>query len=120
MPVNPSLVPSCVGYYLFQFPLRSAPEKHGHAKARVEAVGVLGDKKRVFVMSAEGRDKAPIIEKRTGQVISVNDNKVQVMDIETYDVFETDIPADLKEKLKEGVQVTYSDMMGYKLIRSIK
>ncbi len=98
----------------------SAPGKHGHAKARVEAVGVLDDKKRIFIMSAEERAKVPIIEKRTAQVISINGTKAQLMDMETYDVFETDIPEDLREKLKDGMQVNYSNLMGQKLIKGIK
>ena len=98
----------------------SAPGKHGHAKARVEAVGILDNKKKVFVMSAEDRAKIPIIEKKTAQVISVSDGKAQLMDMESYDVFEADIPEDLHEKLKDGVQVTYSDLMGKILIKSIK
>ncbi len=98
----------------------SAPGKHGHAKARIEAVGLLDDKKRVFIMSAEDRAKIPIIEKRTGQVISVTGDKAQIMDMETYDVFETTVPEELKEKLTDGVQVTYSDLMGQKVIKGIK
>jgi translation initiation factor 5A len=98
----------------------SAPGKHGHAKARVETVGMLDDKKRVFVMSAEERAKIPIIEKRTAQVISINGDKVQLMDLESYDVFETNIPEEFKEKLVDGVQVTYSDLMGQKVIKGIK
>lgn len=98
----------------------SAPGKHGHAKARIEAVGILDDKKRVFIMSAEDRAKVPIIEKRTAQVISVNGDKVQLMDMETYDVFETNVPEEFKEKLVDGVQVTYSDLMGQKVIKGIK
>lgn len=98
----------------------SAPGKHGHAKARIEAVGLLDDKKRVFIMSAEDRAKIPIIEKRTAQVISVTGDKVQLMDMETYDVFETNVPEEFKEKLVDGVQVTYSDLMGQKVIKGIK
>ena len=71
-------------------------------------------------MSAEDRAKIPIIEKKTAQVISVSDGKAQLMDMESYDVFEADIPEDLHEKLKDGVQVTYSDLMGKILIKSIK
>ena len=98
----------------------SAPGKHGHAKARVEAVGILDGKKRVFVMSADDRDKIPIIEKKTAQVISMNEGKVQLMDLESYEVFDADIPDELRDKLKEGVQVNYSDIMGQKLIKGIK
>ncbi|EFD92749.1 MAG: translation initiation factor eIF-5A [Candidatus Parvarchaeum acidophilus ARMAN-5] len=98
----------------------SAPGKHGHAKARVEAVGILDGKKRVFVMSAEDRAKIPIIEKRVAQVISLDGNKAQLMDMESYEVFDADIPEELKDKIKDGVQVTYSDLMGQKLIKSLK
>lgn len=98
----------------------SAPGKHGHAKARVEAVGVIDGKKRVFVMSAEDRAKIPIIEKRVAQVISVDGSKAQLMDMESYEVFDTDIPEELKDKMKEGTQVTYSDLMGQKLIKGMK
>ncbi len=98
----------------------SAPGKHGHAKARVEAVGILDGKKRVFVMSAEDRAKIPIIEKRIAQVISLNDGKAQLMDMESYEVFDADIPEELKDKMKEGAQVTYSDLMGQKLIKGMK
>ncbi len=98
----------------------SAPGKHGHAKARIEAVGLLDDKKRVFVLPSENKLKVPIIDKRNAQVISVNGDKLQLMDIETYDIFETNVPEELKEKLKEGVQVVYSDLMGQKVIKSIK
>ena len=98
----------------------SAPGKHGHAKARVEAVGILDGKKRVFVMSAEDRAKIPIIEKRVAQVISLDGNKAQLMDMESYEVFDADIPEELKDKMKEGTQVTYSDLMGQKLIKGMK
>jgi translation initiation factor 5A len=98
----------------------SAPGKHGHAKARVEAVGVIDGKKRVFVMSAEDRAKIPIIEKRVAQVISIENGKAQLMDMESYEVFDSDIPDELKDKMKEGTQVTYSDLMGQKLIKGMK
>jgi hypothetical protein len=33
----------------------SAPGKHGHSKSRVEAVGVLDNKKRVFIITSEDK-----------------------------------------------------------------
>lgn len=98
----------------------SAPGKHGHAKARIEAVGLLDDKKRVFVLPSENKLRVPIIDKRDAQVVSIAGDKVQLMDAETYDIFETDIPEEFKERIKEGVQVVYSDLMGKKVIKNIK
>ncbi len=98
----------------------SAPGKHGHAKARIEAVGVIDDKKRIIIMSAEDRAQVPIIEKKNAQIISVSGEKAQLMDLESYEVFEAFVPEELKAKLKEGVQVTYSDLMGEKVIKNVK
>ncbi|HDM88900.1 MAG TPA: translation initiation factor IF-5A, partial [Candidatus Bathyarchaeota archaeon] len=54
------------------------------------------------------------IEKRSGQVISVMPNAVQIMDLETYEVFETPPPddEDLRSRLSEGVEVEYWRIMG--------
>ena len=50
----------------------------------------------------------------------MNDGKVQLMDMESYEVFDADIPDELQDKMKEGAQVTYSDLMGQKLIKGMK
>lgn len=98
----------------------SAPGKHGHSKSRVEAVGVIDNKKRVFIITSEDKVQIPIIDKRNAQVISVNADRAQLMDLETYEVFDADIPEDLEEKIKEGVQVVYSDLMTTKMIKGLK
>ncbi len=56
----------------------------------------------------------PIIEKRSGQIIAVLPSAVQVMDLETYQVFETPFPEDesLKANLASGVEVEYWRILG--------
>lgn len=101
----------------------SAPGKHGHAKFRIEAVGIFDGKKRIEVITGKSRVDVPIIEKRSAQVLSVGGNgKVQVMDSETYETFELDMPQEeeLKAKVKDGVEVQYWDVMGIKQIKGAK
>lgn len=98
----------------------SAPGKHGHAKVRIEAVGLIDGKKRSTVFSAEDRVEVPKITKRPAQVVSVNGNKAQIMDLETYEVVEAEIPEELIDKVKEGVEVSYSQIEDVYLIRSLK
>ena len=62
----------------------SRPGKHGHAKSRVSAVGLLDDKKRVIVAPSHDNIDTPIVEKRTAQVLSINGNMANVMDVETF------------------------------------
>ena len=48
----------------------SRPGKHGHAKVNITAVGILDGKKRNVVMPGHDKVEAPIIEKKTAQVLS--------------------------------------------------
>jgi translation initiation factor 5A len=63
-----------------------------------------------------------MIEKRTGQVISVTRNMLQLMDLETYQTFETDMPTDeeFKGKFTSGMEVEYWNMLGKKKIVRVK
>jgi len=87
---------------------KSKPGKHGSAKARVVAIGIFDGVKRSFVKPVNSQVQVPIIEKRSGQVIALLPSAVQVMDLETYEIFETPMPEeDLKNKLSSGVEVEY-------------
>lgn len=93
---------------------KSKPGKHGSAKARVVAIGVFDNVKRSFVRPVDGNIEVPIIEKRTGQVISLLPTAVQVMDLENYEMFEAPIPEEeeLKSKLASGTEVEYWQILG--------
>jgi translation initiation factor 5A len=56
----------------------------------------------------------PLIEKRSGQVLAILPSAVQLMDLETYEVFESPFPEDqdLKGKLSSGVEVEYWRILG--------
>ncbi|MGD2072553.1 MAG: translation initiation factor IF-5A, partial [Candidatus Thorarchaeota archaeon] len=45
--------------------------KHGHAKVRMEAVGVFDGKKRVIVVPGHERMEVPMIKKLKGQILSI-------------------------------------------------
>ncbi len=88
---------------------KSKPGKHGSAKARVVAIGVFDGAKRSFVRPVSAQVEVPIIQKRGAQVIALLPASVQLMDLETYDVFEAPKPEDstLRSKLASGVEVEY-------------
>ena len=90
----------------------SSPGKHGAAKARIEAVGLLNKKKRSLVKPVNAKVDVPIIDKRVGQVIALMGEEVQLMDLETYETIDLPIPEDLKEEIVEGKEVEYIEAMG--------
>ena len=95
---------------------KSKPGKHGSAKARVVATGVFDGSKHSLVSPVSAGIEIPMIEKRTGQVISINKEQgiIQLMDMETFETFDSP-PSDDKEisnKLIEGVEVEYWKVLG--------
>jgi len=101
---------------------KSKPGKHGSAKARVVAIGVFDGVKRSFVKPVDSQVEVPLIEKRSGQVLALLPSAVQLMDLETYEVFETPLPEeeDLKGRLANGVEVEYWRIMGRTKIQRTK
>lgn len=98
----------------------SRPGKHGHAKVNLTAVGMLDGKKRQLVMPGHDKVEAPIIEKKSAQVLSVSGKKASVMDMDSYETFEMEIPEDLEGEMKEGVEVLYWTLTGIRVIKQIK
>jgi len=98
---------------------KSKAGKHGAAKMRVEAIGLIDDKRRSILGTTDGRVEVPIILKKNAQVISISGEKANVMDLESYETFEMDIPKEFKGKLQEGSNVLYWDL-GVKIIKGLK
>ena len=83
----------------------SKPGKHGSAKARINAVGVFDGNTHPFVGPVSTKVEVPLIDKRNGQIISKSGDSIQIMDLESFEVFETSsIEDEIREKLRDSVQ----------------
>ncbi|GIU68854.1 MAG: translation initiation factor IF-5A [Candidatus Woesearchaeota archaeon] len=98
----------------------SRPGKHGHAKVRLVAVGIIDGKKREVVMPGHDNIDVPIIEKKTAQVLSINGDIANVMDSESFETFDLKIPEELKESCKEGSNVLYWIILNDKVMKQVK
>lgn len=99
---------------------RSAPGKHGHAKYRITGIDLITGQKRQGLYTGHDKVEVPIIEKKTAQVLSVSGDKAQIMDMESYETFETDIPDEFKGKIEPNKEVVYWNILGTKLIKQLK
>ncbi len=99
---------------------RSTSGKHGAAKVRVDATGLLDGKKKSVVKPSSDNVDVPIINKNSAQVLSINGNRAQLMDTQTYEVFELDIPEELKGKIIEGEEINYFELVGIRTLKQIK
>lgn len=98
----------------------SRPGKHGHAKVRMEAVGLIDGKKRVVVAPGHDNVEVPIVEKKNAQILSIQGDTANVMDSETYETFDLKIPEELNGSVVEGGNVLYWIILEDKVMKQVK
>ena len=99
----------------------SKPGKHGSAKARIVGQGVFDGQKRPHVGPVSMQIHIPLINKKVGQIISMNGDVVQVMDSETFETLDISMVDDeVKGKLVNGDNVEYWVVMDKTKIMRIK
>ncbi|MBI1657361.1 MAG: translation initiation factor IF-5A [Thaumarchaeota archaeon] len=99
----------------------SKPGKHGAAKARIVGVGVFDGQKRPHVGPVSMQVHVPLIDKRTGQVISIIEQTIQIMDSETFETIDvTLVEEEVRDRLENGQNVEYWKVMDRTKIMRIK
>jgi translation initiation factor 5A len=99
----------------------SKPGKHGAAKARIVGMGVFDNQKRPHVGPVSMQVHVPLIDKRPGQIISMTDSNIQVMDMETFETIDVDmVEEEIKGKLEQGQEIEYWKVMDRIKIMRIK
>ena len=102
--------------------IHSKPGKHGGARVRIDATGVFEETKKSMIKPASDKVETPVLDKRVGQVLALVGEKLQMMDMETYETFDMEMPADneIKSFIKEGAEVFYIAWSGKKKITQVK
>lgn len=98
----------------------SKPGKHGAAKMRITAIGIFTGQKKTLLTPGDADVEVPIIERKTVQVLSVSGNTAQVMDKESYEVFDMDIPEELQGKVEAGKEVDIMAAMGKRIMERVR
>ncbi|MCY3411503.1 MAG: translation initiation factor IF-5A [Candidatus Heimdallarchaeota archaeon] len=98
---------------------KSKAGKHGHAKVRMSVENIITGNKKSLVMPGDDKLKKPMIAKSVAQVISINPDSIQLMDQETYEMFETVLPnfEEIGGKLESGDEVDMWMFLGQRLIK---
>ncbi len=101
---------------------KSKSGKHGSAKYRCSAISLFDGSKRSFVSPVDASINIPIVEKNPAQIVSMGDSSLQLMDLESYEVFEVVMPKDTEivAKLAAGKEVEYWKIMGRYKIQRVK
>lgn len=96
----------------------SSPGKHGSAKAKIKARGVFDDKDRHLTKPGDAMMMQPDVSKKFGQIVSRNGDIAQVMDMDTYDTNEMELPEDLEAG--EGDEIEFWKIEDRVLVKGLR
>lgn len=97
---------------------KSSPGKHGSAKAKIKARGVFDGKDRHITKPGDSMMMSPDVDKKIGQVVSKEGSIAQVMDMETYETEEMQLPDDLD--VSEGEKIEFQVFDDRKLVKGVQ
>jgi translation initiation factor 5A len=98
----------------------SKPGKHGAAKMRVTAIGIFEKQKKTLLTPGDADVEVPIIERKNVMILSVSGNNAQVMDQNTNEVYDLEIPAELQANTAAGKEAEIIEAMGRKMMERVK
>ncbi len=98
----------------------SKPGKHGAAKMRITAIGIFNGQKKTLLTPGDADVEVPIIDRKAVQVMSVSGNTAQVMDKETYEVYDMDVPEELAGQVEAGKEVDILAAMGKRKMERVR
>ena len=99
---------------------KSKPGKHGAAKMRVTAIGVFGGEKKTLLTPSDADVEVPIIDRKVVQIMSVNGKTAQVMDNQTYEMYDLEIPEEFLPNVAAGKELEVMEAMGKRKIERIR
>jgi len=91
---------------------KSKPGKHGAAKARIEARSIFTGAKKSYMGSVTDKVWVPMMDRRSGQILSLRGNIAQIMDTDSYETFDLEVPEDLAGQAEAGKDIVYIESMG--------
>jgi len=91
--------------------------KHGHAKARIEAANMFTGSKKIFLIPGHDKLEVPTVNKNKAQVLSLHGEKISVMNAETFETLELEVPEELQGQFNENDTLEYWDIEGTLLLK---
>ncbi|MEK6924358.1 MAG: translation initiation factor IF-5A [Candidatus Micrarchaeota archaeon] len=98
---------------------KSKPGKHGAAKINVVCISLFDGSKHSLMKSSDADCEVPIVERKRAQVVNASGNSVQLMDLESFEMFEASVPEEMAGQLEPGKEIEYMLMMGRKIIQRV-
>lgn len=80
---------------------------HSHAKLKLEVQGLFSNKHENFTLPIHDAVEEIEIIRKHGQVVSKTSDKIQIMDMRSYETMDAGIGQELLNEISEGDEITF-------------
>lgn len=94
--------------------------KHGAAKMRITGIGIFDGQKKTLLTPGDADVEVPIIDRKNVQIMSVSGNTIQVMDSQSYEMYDLELSPDMVGKAEAGKEAEVLQAMGRKKIERLR
>lgn len=98
----------------------SKPGKHGAAKMRITGIGIFENQKKVMLTPGDADVVVPVIGRKNIQIMSIEGKTAKVMDQQTYEMYDLEIPDELLKDAAAGKEAEILEAMGRRKVERIK
>lgn len=98
---------------------KSKPGKHGAAKINIVAMSLLTNNKKTLMKSSDADVEIPVVTRKRSQIVSISGTTAQLMDSVSFDVFEVEVPEEMRSEVEVGKEIQYMDVMGKRLLLKV-
>ncbi len=90
--------------------------KHGAGKNMVVCISIIDGSKHSIMKPSDADVEIPIVERKRAQVVTISGENAQLMDLTSYETFDTIIPEEMRQEIEVGKEIQYMEVMGRKLL----
>lgn len=94
--------------------------KHGAAKMRITGIEIFEGRKKTLLTPGDADVEVPIIERKNVQIMSVSGKTAHVMDLQTYEMYDIEIPDDYLSQAAAGKEAEVLEAMGRRKMERVK
>lgn len=94
--------------------------KHGAHKLRITGIGIFDGAKKVMLAPGDSDVEVPIIDRKNVQIMSINGKVAQVMDSNSYEMYDMEIPQEMLAQAAPGKEAEVIEAMGKRKVERIR
>ncbi|MBI5061001.1 MAG: translation initiation factor IF-5A [Candidatus Aenigmarchaeota archaeon] len=98
---------------------KSKPGKHGAAKMSVVAISLFDGSKHSLQKASDADVEIPIVERKRAQIVAVSGNSIQLMDLESFETFDTEVPKEMRSEVEPGKEIQYMVVLDKRVLLKV-